>query len=69
MNKEEQHTAVFAKHKHYYDFYVKTGELVNFNHDIQAELLAAYRTAKDAYYTYNNSCKVCVIEFLKNIYR
>jgi hypothetical protein len=66
---EDKHTLIFAKHRHFYDFYIKTGELVNFSHEVQSELLAAYRATKDAYYTYNNSCKVCVIEFLLNIYR
>ena len=69
MPVEDKHTATFARHKHYYDFYTKTGELVNFNHDVQNELLIAYRETKDKYYRYNNSCPVCVIEFLNNIYR
>ena len=60
---------VFAKHKHIYDLYYNSGELVNFYHDIQNELLDAYREAHDAYYNYNRTCPVCVCEFITKIYR
>ena len=40
---------IFDKHRHFYDFYNKTGEIVNFNHDIQKELLDEYSRLKDAY--------------------
>ena len=60
---------VFDKHRHFYDFYHKTGEIVNFHHDIQSELLNEYRRLKDEYYHYNTNCKVCVIDFLNLIYR
>lgn len=60
---------IFDKHRHYYDFYHKTGEIVNFNHDVQSELLNEYRRLKDEYYHYNTNCKVCVIDFLNLIYR
>lgn len=57
------------KHRHFYDFYHSTGQVVNFNHDIQAELLAEYRKLVNEYYYYNNNCPVCVIDFLNLIYR
>ena len=60
---------IFDKHRHFYDFYHKTGEIVNFNHDIQKELLDEYRRVKDAYYHYNTNCTICVIDFLNLIYR
>lgn len=60
---------IFDKHRHFYDFYHKTGEIVNFNHDIQKELLDEYRSIKDAYYHYNTNCTICVIDFLNLIYR
>ena len=60
---------IFDKHRHFYDFYHKTGEIVNFHHDIQSELLNEYRRLKDEYYHYNTNCKVCVIDFLNLIYR
>jgi hypothetical protein len=60
---------IFDKHRHYYDFYHKTGEIVNFHHDVQQELLNEYRRLKDEYYHFNNNCKVCVIDFLNTIYR
>ena len=60
---------IFDKHRHFYDFYHKTVEIVNFNHDIQNELLNEYRKLKDEYYHYNTNCKVCVTDFLNTIYR
>ena len=60
---------IFDKHRHFYDFYHKTGEIVNFNHDIQKELLDEYRRVKDEYYHYNTNCTICVIDFLNLIYR
>ena len=60
---------VLDKHRHFYDFYHKTGEIVNFHHDIQSELLNEYRRLKDEYYHYNTNCKVCVIDFLNLVYR
>lgn len=69
INEEPNYLKVFAKHKHIYDFYYKSGEMVNFHHDIQDELLAAYREAKDPYYDYNRRCPACVCEFLTTIYR
>jgi hypothetical protein len=60
---------IFDKHRHFYDFYHKTGEIVNFNHDIQKELLNEYRRVNDAYYHYNTNCTICVIDFLNLIYR
>jgi hypothetical protein len=58
---------VFARHKHFYDFYMQTQMVVNFHYDIQQELLEAYRKV-DPYYHFNNSCPVCVVDFLKTVY-
>ena len=66
---EKETNEIFDKHRHYYDFYHRTGEIVNFHHDVQIELLNEYRRVKDAYYHYNNNCNVCVIDFLNLIYR
>lgn len=66
---EEPYMLIFAKHKHIYDLYYNSGEIVNFSHDIQNELLMAYREAHDQYYNYNRTCPVCVAEFLTLIYR
>lgn len=60
----------FAKHRHFYDFYIQTGEIVNFNGEIQSELLNAYRLEfNDPYYNYSSTCPVCVVEFLIKVYR
>lgn len=64
---DEKHLAILLKHKHFYDLFIKTGELVGFTHDIQAELLEVYKIA-DPIYTYNNRCGACVGTFLSNVY-
>jgi len=69
MIPENNYLEIFAKHKHYYDMFAASGEVVNFNHDVQDELLEAYRGLFDEYYNYSRTCKVCVIEFLMLAYR
>ena len=69
LSVEKAVNEIFDKHRHFYDFYHKTGEIVNFNHDIQKELLDEYRRVKDEYYHYNTNCTICVIDFLNLIYR
>jgi len=64
---DERHLAILSKHKHFYDLYVKTGELIGFTHEIQNELLEVYKT-KDPYYQYNSRCGACVGAFLNNVY-
>ena len=56
------------KYRHHYDLFIRSGEVVNFNHDIQAELLAIMRL-KDPAYDYNRRCDACVCEFLVLVYR
>lgn len=60
--------AVLSKHKHYFDLFMKTGELVGFSHEIQNELLQVYKKA-DPIYTYNSRCGACVGTFLVNVYK
>lgn len=60
--------AVLSKHKHYYDLFMKTGELVGFTHEVQNELLQVYKKA-DPIYTYNSRCGACVGTFLVNVYK
>jgi len=56
------------RHKHFYDLFISSGELVNFNHDIQNELLELLRV-KHPGYEYNRRCDACVCEFLVLVYR
>lgn len=65
---EEKHLAILSKHKHFYDLFIRTGELVGFTHEIQNELLEVYKMA-DPIYTYNNRCGACVGTFLVNVYK
>ena len=61
------HLKVLSKHKHIYDFYVHTGELVNFHADIHNEVIEAYRVV-NPHYHYNRSCPACVCDMLKDVY-
>lgn len=68
MNVEEKHLQILSKHKHIYDLFTQTGEVVNLNHDIQKEIVDAYKVYF-TYFTYNNNCLACVTEMLGIIYR
>ncbi len=63
-----QHIEIFSKHRGIYDFYRRTGEVVNFHAHFQSELLAAYLHLFDPYYHYDQSCPICVAEFLTRSY-
>ena len=67
-SEEENCLTVLSKHKHIYDLFQQTGEIVNFYHEIQNELLDAYQLI-DPHYSYNRSCPACVAEFMVTIYR
>jgi hypothetical protein len=65
---DAKHLETLLKHKHFYDLFTTSGELVGFTMEIQNELLDIYRTI-DPYYTYNNRCGGCVGGFLVNVYK
>ena len=67
MNVEEKHLQTLSKHKHIFDLYEKTNELVNFYHDIQKEIVDVYKVYHP-YYHYNNNCLSCVVEMINTIY-
>jgi hypothetical protein len=64
---DAKHLETLLKHKHFYDLFIRTGELVGFTHEIQNDLLNVYRLA-DPIYTYNSRCGACVGTFLVNVY-
>jgi hypothetical protein len=64
---EDKHLATLLKHKHFYDLFKATGELVAFSIEVQNELLEVMRS-KDPYYQYNGRCGACVGNFLTNVY-
>jgi len=65
---DAKHLETLLKHKHFYDLFIRTGELVGFTHEIQNDLLNVYRLA-DPIYTYNNRCGACIGTFLVNVYK
>jgi len=58
---------VLQKHKHIFDLYAQTGELVNFSADIHNEVIEAYRVV-NPHYHYNRTCPACVCDMLKDVY-
>ena len=56
------------RHKHYHDFLVSTGELVNFSAQILNEVLTAYQNI-DPYIHVNQRCPACIAEFLIKVYK
>lgn len=69
MPPENKHLATFAEHRHIYEFYRKTGEMVGFHHHIQNQLLAAFHALYDPYYHYDRSCPACQADFLTRAYK
>lgn len=67
INNEEKHLQTLLKHKHIFDLYEKTGEVVSFSHEVQNEVLEAYRVY-DPHYHYQRTCPVCVAQFLNTVY-
>jgi len=65
---EKPHLQTLLKHKHIYDMYMKTQELVGFPLHVRQEVVDAYRV-EHPHYTYNQNCHVCVCEMLVTIYR
>lgn len=63
----EPHLQVLLKHKHIYDLFEKTGELVNFHADIHNEVIEAFKV-DNPHYHYNRNCPACVCEMLKDVY-
>lgn len=59
---------ILERHKPIYDLYMKTGEIVNFHHHIQAEIVSVYKE-EYPHYTYQSNCPVCVAEMLHTVYR
>jgi len=67
IKKENPSLTILSKHKHFYDFYMQTGEIVNFHHHIQNEIFDAYKVEHPHYY-YQRTCPVCVANFLVTVY-
>ena len=63
-----KHLAILLKHRHHYDLFIRSGEIVNFSADVQDELLQVIRL-KIPTYEYNRRCDACVCEFLVLTYK
>lgn len=65
---EKPHLKKLAEHKHIYDFYVQTGEVVGLHPHVKDEIVSAYRV-EFPFYHYNMACPSCTIEMLETIYK
>ena len=65
---EEPHLQILSKHKHIFDLFVKTGEIVGLYPHIKSEIVQAYRVY-DHTYKFNERCNACVGEMLTTVYR
>lgn len=68
MQEEKSYLKVLQDHKHIYDRYKMTGEIVNLHPHIKEEIANAYRVEHPNYY-YNKACPICVIEMLETVYQ
>lgn len=68
MKEEKPHLKVLSSHKHIYDLFEKTGELVNFHPHIRSEIVEAYKV-EHPHYSYNQSCSACIMEMITTIYK
>lgn len=67
-SEEEKHLQTLLEHKHIYDFFIRSGELINFAPHIRNEVVNAYRYF-NPYYQYRESCGACIAEMIVTIYR
>ena len=65
---EDGHLKTLAEHKHIYDFYLKTGEVVGLHPHIKGEIVNAFKV-ENPHYHYNQSCSACTCEMLVTVYR
>jgi len=65
---ENPHLQTLLRHKHIYDLFEHTGELVGFHPHIRNEVVNAYKS-EHPHYDYNRNCGECVMEMITTIYR
>ena len=68
ISEDEKYLSVLSKHKHIWDLYDLTGEIVNFHVHIRGEVVEAYRHWHP-HYRYNDGCSACIAEMLNIVYR
>lgn len=67
-NQEKPHLKILSDHKHIYDLFEKTGEMVNLHPHIRDEIVNAYRV-ENPHFHYNGNCGACIIEMMVTIYQ
>ena len=68
MLPEDKHLQTLLKHKHIYDLFARTNEIVGLTPEVRGEISNAYRQLHDAHYHYNDGCHTCIVEMLMTIY-
>ena len=65
---EKPHLKTLLEHKHIYDFFMRSQELVGFHPHIQDAVFNAYMVY-DPHFHVNRTCPACVAEALVKIYK
>ena len=68
ISEDDQYMRVLSKHKHIWDLYDLTGEIVSFHAEIRKEVADAYRHWHP-HYAYNDTCPACIAEMLNTVYK
>jgi hypothetical protein len=68
MLPEDKHLQTLLRHKHIYDLFARTNEIVGLTPEVRGEITNAYRQIHDAHYHYNDGCHTCIVEMLVTIY-
>jgi len=67
MTEEKQYLKVLLEHKHIYDNFKKTGEIINLTPTTMDAIASAYRT-EHPYFQYNHRCHACVVDMICQVY-
>ena len=62
------HLKTLSEHKHVYDFFMRSQELVGFHAHIQDAVFNAYLVV-DPYFHVNRTCPACLVEALIKVYK
>ena len=63
MPSAEKHLEILLRHKHHYDLFMRSGEIVNFNADIQDDLLSFLVTEKIVHAKADDSKEQTILSF------
>jgi len=65
---EKPHLKTLSEHKHVYDFFMRSQELVGFHPHIQDAVFNAYMVEHPHFHV-NRTCPACLVEALITVYK